>query len=362
METGDAPRRPRASRRRLLLGAVSAAALGVTGCSGDGAARAGDRPSTRAGAPGAPAVELWTRGDELRPVVELASEAEVSWLDLDTGTVLGTGEAPVLAVAGVRRVGLQVTAHGADALDRVLTLNLGFDRDDDYGRLSLPAAYEHDAQPVTAVAGLSLLSGLLRFCAAGTPLTGPLDLSGLHHLEHVECYGCDIDAVDLTGCSSLVRLCVERCRLSELDLGPVRRTLSDLRAALQRSDGLTFAPLDGPMEALHHYCVRDQPVHRPVPHHQLPVIEEYWVWATGQRSCDPPTSPLLTSFLARDNPYDQASVDAVLVALHTLVTDDDGRVDLSGRAPDGTAAMAPSPAGAASASALLAAGWRVSTN
>lgn len=263
----------------------------------------------------------------------------------------------------MRRVGLQVVAtDGSPAFDQVVTLNLGFNRGDDYGRLSLPSEYEHDAQPVTGITGLPLLTGLVRFCAARTPLTGRLDLNGLSRLEHVECYRTELEAVDLAGCSALVRLVVEDCRLAELDLGPVRRTLQDLRAAIMRSPaGLTFPPLAGPMEALYHYCVREQVVHGSLPHSQLPVVEEYWVWATGQRTCDAPTSAVLTSYLARENPLDQQSVDAVLMALETRVPGE-GRVDLGGRTPTGVLAAAPSAAGQAAADALRRRGWGVASN
>lgn len=358
------------SRRGVLVAlAAATAACGVSACGGDGPAAAGVQRRPAPASAGDAMVELQVDGDTLRPVVELApgndpiSGAEITWVDADSGTTLGTGPAPTLPIDQVRRVGMQVVAtDGTPAFDQVVTLNLGFNRGDDYGRLSLPAEHEHDAQPVTGVAGLSLLTGLVRFCAGRTPLTGRLDLSGLARLEHVECYRTEIDAVDLTGCSALVRLVVEDSRLTELDLGSVRHTLQDLRAAIMRSESLTFTRLDGPMEALYHYCVREQVVHGSIPHSQLPVVEEYWVWATGQQACDAPTSPVLTSYLARENPLDQASVDAVLEALASRVADDDGRVDLGGRAPDGASAAAPSPVGEAAAASLLDRGWRVSTN
>ena len=195
------------------------------------------------------------------------------------------------------------------------TLNLGFRRDDDYGRLSLPSTYEHPPQPVTGIFGLSLLTGLVRFCASRTPLSGRLDLRGLSALEHVECYGSEIDDIDLDGCSSLRRLVVEKSRLTHLDLGPVRSTLQDLRAAALRSESLTITTIDGPMEALFHYCVREQVLHGSVPQRLLPVVEEYWAWDTGLRACNAPVSPVLTSFLARDNPLDRRSVDRVLGTL-----------------------------------------------
>ncbi len=353
----------RASRRSLLIGCLSVAALGGGwGCSADIPESPDVAEPTQERAGGG-VVELRVEGQTLRPVLELASEVAAAWIDLDSGATLGMGPTPTLDIAAVRRVGLRVTADdGVPALDQVLTLNLGFNRDDDYGRLSLPATHEHDPQPVTAVTGLPLLTNLLRFTAARTPLTGLLDVSGLSRLEHVECYGSQIDSVDLAGCGSLIRLCVEDCRLTRLDLRPVRLTLRDLRAAIQRSDDLTFARLDGPMEALYHYCIRDQLVHQPVPHSQLPVVEEYWVWATGQRTCDAPTSPFLTSYLARENAFNRASVDAILIALDDLVTGEPGRVDLSGASPQGPEAAIPSATGADAVENLLARGWRVSTS
>lgn len=351
-------------RRSLLVGALAAAVTtGVAGgCGGSG--KQGTLGGARALADSLDRdmVELRVDGATLQPVVELASEVEINWFDLDRGTRLGRGTAPTLQVGQVRRVGMQVTSGRNLAFDQVETLNLGFNRDDDYGRLSLDAFYEHEPQPVTAITGLPLLTGLVRFCAGRSRLSGHLDLTGLSLLEHVECYQCDIDSIDLIGCTGLVRLCVEDCRLTELDLGPVRRTLQDLRGAIQRSDSLTFVPLDGPMETLYHYCVREQQVRQAIPHSQLPVVEEYWATATGQRTCDSPISPVLRSYLARDNALDQASVDGLLTALAALVTGDPGRVDLTGRTPDGEAAASPSARGEAAAGQLLARGWRVSTN
>ena len=358
----SAPPPGRASRRGVLVGVLAGAAVGsLGGCGGDKRERhglGGSAPDPT----GVEMVNLRVDGEMLRPMVELWSEVDVTWWDLDSGARLGTGTVPMLEIGQVRRVGMQVTAGKNPAFDQVRTLNLGFNRDDDYGRLSLDSFYEHEPQPVTAITGLPLLTHLVRLCASRTPLSGRLDLTGLSHLEHVECFGCEIDSLDLTGCAGLIRLCVEDCKLTELDLGPVRRTLQDLRAAVQRSDSMTFVPLDGPMEALYHYCVREQQVHRALPHSQLPVVEEYWASVTDQRTCDSPTSPVLRSYLARDNALDQRSVDAVLTGLASLVTGEPGRIDLTGRASDGKATASPSATGEAAARTLLARGWRVSTN
>ena len=48
-----------------------------------------------------------------------------------------------------------------------------------------------------------------------------IDFSGMADLEFIECFHSDISTIDLTGCNSLVRLCLESCRVSYLDLNPV---------------------------------------------------------------------------------------------------------------------------------------------
>lgn len=295
-------------------------------------------------------VVLTVNGTTLQPVVELSSAADVTWTDLTHGTQLGTGTTPTLNITGVTRVGMRVTDTGAPAWDRVLTLNLGFDSTDDAGRYNLGSGYNRAAQPVTGITGLPLLTGLRRFLAARGTLTGHVDFTGLANLEYIECFQADITSVDLTGCTSLIRLCLEQCRLSSLDLNPVRACLYDCRAAYQQSSSsLTFATLAGPMANLYHYCVRDQPVINTIPHSQLPVVEQYWVWNTGQTACDAPTSNVINSILAYENTYDQPSVDGIYTALVANTTGG-GLCVLTGSA-------SPSSTGETARTTLAGRGW-----
>lgn len=303
----------------------------------------------RTGPPGA-ATRITTTGATFAPLVELApgSTATVSWVDSD-GAPLGSGLTPTIAfgTAATRYVYLVASTPGD-----VLTLNLGFNSTDDAGRDSLAATYNHASQAVTGVAQLGYLTGLRRFMAASTALTGHLDLTGLTHLEHVECYNADVQQVTLTGCDSLIRLCMERNAVTYYDLNPVRATLRDLRSAEgHHGTALTFADLAGPMAALWHLCVRDQAVVNLPAQADLPVMEQCWVWGTAQTTSDAPISTVYQSFLAYSNGYDQASVDAILAGLEAHAPDG-GYVDLTGSA-------VPSAAGQASATALEARGWTV---
>lgn len=300
-------------------------------------------------------VELAVSGTTLAPAIELSAAADVTWWDLDHEVQLGAGLAPSLSIAGVTRVGLAVLDAGRPAYERVTTVNLGFNSNDDAGRDNIGPSYDRAAQPVTGVRNLRRLTGLRRFLAANGTLTGHVDLSGLAHLEFVECFSAEVSSVNLTGCASLIRLCLEQNRVGQLDLNPVRTTLRDLRAAEQHAiSTLTFTTLDGPMTALWHYCIRDQTVLNIIPMSQLPVIEQHWAWNTNQSASAAPVSDRLNSLISYSNTYDQPSVDRILAGLVTLGSLG-GLCDLQGSA-------SPSSTGAAAATTLRGRGWTVNTS
>lgn len=352
---------PRVNRRTLMIGALATAvAATVTACSSDKTHLPGPAPSD-----GPSSVELDVEGESFEPVIEMTSGsvAKVTWTDLDKGQILDLGTEPNLNIANTRRIGLFVTNGDLPAFDQVSAINLGFNHKEDAGEFNIGPQYDRPPQPVTRVKNIGLLTNLEKFCAGNTPLSGILDVSGLSRLQHIECYGAALESIELSGCSSLIRLCVEGCRVTSLDLNPVRKTLRDLRVAVQRSagQGLTLTRLDGPLEMLYHYCTRDQIVHGSVPQSQLPAIEEYWAWNTGQKTLDRPTSPLIRSFLAGKNPLDQESVDRVLEGIRELSGGTGGKVYLNGKSPNGTPAS-PSATGLQDADALRANGWIVRLN
>lgn len=259
------------------------------------ALRVGDLPATRAYLGDTLVYELdpvtmTVEGTTFSPVLELraGSTATVTWTD-EAGTVLATGTTPTITLpdATPRTVRLLVSAP-AD----VVTLNLGFHEGQDAGRESLPSSYRHPTQPVTSITNLQNLSGLRRFMAActdgvttpssgytGPLLGGHLSFAGMANLEYIECYHNQVSSVTLTGCTSLIRLCLEAVALSQpLDLNPVRHNLRDLRAAVQQGGTLTLTSLEGPMEQLWHFCTRDQTLTGLPDMSDLPHIEQLWVW------------------------------------------------------------------------------------
>lgn len=228
-------------------------------------------------------------GTSFEPILELAEDSEASVTWVDSSGIIGVGVAPTISweEVGPHNVRLIV-----DQPEDVITLNLGFHYAQDNGIYSLSSSYNHPTQPVVEITNLSYLSGLERFMAArtngisddGSLYTGPLlggslDFSGMSNLEYIECYQSDVHEVTLTGCSSLIRLCLEQCDLTSLDLNPVRTTLLDLRVAYQRGQSLELTTLNGPLEELYHFCTRRQALTgMPNVETMLPKVQQLWNW------------------------------------------------------------------------------------
>ena len=237
-------------------------------------------------------VAFTVAGDAFAPELELApgSTATLTWVD-ETDAVVGSGPTPSI---GWGDAGPHTVRLLASRPQDVTTLNLGFHEGQDEGVYSLSSAYRHPTQPVTAIANLQSLSGLARFMAARTAgsspdgslyvgplLGGHLNFSGMAALEYVECYMSQLASVTLTGCTSLIRLCVEQCALTTLDLNPVRGSLRDLRAAYQAGGSLTLTELTGPMAQLYHFCTRRQTLVGLPDMADLPAIRQLWIWRNG---------------------------------------------------------------------------------
>jgi hypothetical protein len=349
---------------------------------------------------GPPYVRITTTGATFNPTVELAagSTATVSWMVENGTTVTGLNPTISFGTAATRHVRMSVHHGGTEALHEVITFNLGFDHRDDLGRYNMGASHDKPGQAVTRVENISGLTGLRRFAAARTNLSGSLDFTGCSRLQYIECIYSRVQSVTLTGCTSLIRLCVEENNLTDLNLNPVAANLRDLRAAGQHGASLTLVPLTAPLAALSHFCVRDQTViNHPLPA-QLPVVQQRWDWNTNQSGVLTSTSTAIYSLLTQGNHYTSADlsgqfprgrnatldassnkltavnlsgcyglveitfnnnrlstaqVDRVLATVESWGTSGH-RVDLSGNSR-------PSAAGVASAAKLTVRGWRVVT-
>lgn len=273
-------------------------------------------------APSTSFVRFTTTDATFSPTVELTpgSTAVVSW-SIEGGATI-TGVSPTLnyGVAATNYVQMRVDDLGVSALDQVVTLNLGFNNADDAGQYQMGVGYNKAAQSVTTVENLPLLTSLIRFAAARVPFTSALDFTGMSALEFIECAYADVEGVNLTGCTALIRLCLEQTNLLvPLDLNPVAGNLRDLRSAAQVSGSLELTPLTSPLAQLYHFCVRDEFVTNHPTGTQLPVIEELWNWNSGQSGNLSIASTALTSLASSGNNY--STIASVGGGVSTLAYD-----------------------------------------
>jgi hypothetical protein len=257
-----------------------------------------------------PGVRITTTGATFSPTVELVAgaTATVSWEVENGATVSGLNPTISFGTEATRHIRMTVHDNGLDALGTVTTFNLGFNHRDDVGKYTMGPGYDKKGQAVTRVENISRLTGLRRFAAAHTPLAGSLDFTGCSRLQFIECYDSRIQSVDVTGCTSLIRLVVEQTDLTTLNLKPVAANLRDLRAAAQQGGALVLTPLNAPMTALYHFCVRGQTVvNHPTPA-QLPSVEERWDWNTDQSGTLTSASGAIRSLLTHSNHYTTADL------------------------------------------------------
>jgi len=177
--------------------------------------------------PPAPVI-FTTQGATFSPKLWQVADSpnEIEWVNDITSAVVGVGPTPVInfGSVGARTIRMHCTRP-----QDVLTVDVGYDVSHDTGNY-LPGvsggavtggagAYNHPPQRITAVTGLQVLTNLVNFMAAGNPedptlgthrLTGTVDFSGLSKLEFIECAYARVSGTNLTGCTSLIRLCLSR--------------------------------------------------------------------------------------------------------------------------------------------------------
>lgn len=321
-------------------------------------------------------VDFTTTGSSFTPAVELSggSAATVHW------TVVGgsstTGLTPTLSFGSSATRHVRMTATGGGGLSDITTLNLGFDHTNDAGTYNMGSGYDKAAESVTAISGLPYLRSLIRFAAANTPLAGSLDFTGLSSLQYIECYQAYVNSVSLTGCTSLIRLCLENCDLtSPLNLNPVAANVKDIRAARQKGGAITLSALSANLAQAYHLCLRDQTVTGMPAASRLPVVEQLWIWNTAQSGTLTVTSSAITSLMAYSNAYtavnisgrttlteidlhgnslNQGAVDGVLVEVESWHTSN-GALNLLSTA-------VPSSTGQTADTALTGRSWTVSVD
>lgn len=282
------------------------------------------------------------------PILLAEPGASVQWIDTSTGSVESTSLTPSLAAG--------TWALRGD-LEGINTVNFGYLNTEDSGRFNLPASYNKTARdPITRMDNINMLPNLVNLLAACPTLLGHVDMSGLASLQNAEFYLAKVESVDLQGCTSLRRLCLEQNNLQELDLTPARQSLRDLRAAGQLRPGLVVS-CTGNLPLLYHYCTRGNAHCTQVSVSQMPVVEQWWTWRCNMTYSDTPVSPVINSLRSYDNAFDQDTVDRLLGWVASSVTSSNGTVRL-----DGGTTSPPSATGLGHVSTIRAKGIGVDHN
>ena len=271
----------------------------------------------------------------------------VNWYDSDDA-LLAVGVNPeITAIPTDLEVTMRVESGAALVMSEVEIINLGFDHTEDPGPETPDAIYDYPPQPVVGISAMTGLTNLKYFMAADTPLTGTLNFTGIANLLAVECYSSDVEEVLFEG-TAINRLCVENCRVTDLDFTPIAESIRDLRCAHGEGGPVTFHS-DEVLTNLWHYCTRDQDVTTHLPMAQMPALIQWWTWNSDITTMDVPVSPVINSISSHHNAITSETLDAWLIQL-AAGTAIDGGFNMLDAEP-------PTDASAAARATLVSRGW-----
>ncbi|MGB9928352.1 MAG: hypothetical protein ACPK85_08080 [Methanosarcina sp.] len=250
-----------------------------------------------------------TTGSSFSPVLTVKGNPEIHWKFGD-GSSSDSSSPVVNFGSGGKRINTLVVKPWS-ALTKI---NIGYDGSDG-GVAPGPGTIEKlKQQNVIVVNGLENVAPYLEVWASSqNPITS-LDFRNFTALHTIECFYCtSLTSIKLQNVPVLSRLCLENCKISDLDLSETP-LLADFRGASQRS--LTYTVNWGDTGAnLWHVCVRDNPqATRILPASQFPIIKDFYVWNSNQSGNLILNSTNLKSVLASNNYYNTANLSGCFPA------------------------------------------------
>jgi hypothetical protein len=185
-------------------------------------------------------------------------------------------------------------------------INLGFDGAD--GGEGTPLNFRAP-QNVAGVFFSQPLTSLRCWGSSYNPISSPLDFRGFTNLQYVECYGCaNLSQILVTDLPALKRLCVEECKLHELDLSG-NPAFENLRVALNAITNIIVGRGTGPK--IWHWCTRDNP---DLTQQWQGVMTNFYslrevlIWNNRQRGNLSFVSTNLTEVMAHQNQFSSATL------------------------------------------------------
>lgn len=235
--------------------------------------------------------------ETFQALIETTGVATVTWIFSDKTTSSATNPDKSFNYNRYRTTYLKV-----DPWSSVRTLNLGYDESDGGADTIATLA----AQSINQITGLDSLSdSLLVFCASYNPLTS-LSFSGFTELNTIELYHAQsLEFIDLTGCESLKRLCVEDCDLDSIDFSD-SPDIRDMRGALNK---LIVCRVPAVADSFFHFCIRDNPTMTNVIDLSVyPELSELYIHNCNQSGALRLTHSSVNYIHANDNSYDTVDI------------------------------------------------------
>jgi hypothetical protein len=317
-------------------------------------------------------IAFHTSGATFSPLIAVDSGAVICWKFDD-----GTTSASATPTKNYGAPGAHVARLNVMPWEALQTVNVGYDQGDQ-GRY-MPDTPQIAQQNVTAIYNLQAAHALEILTVSNNVGLTSIDASGLAHLLFLEAFAATgLASVDVTGCTSLLRACLEGCPTTAISGLADCSFLRDLRN--RGGHMTTYALGANTCSHLYHFCVGDTATLTSwgLAGKTLSALEECWLWSsysvTGSLVLNAPIltdlrsqgcaltgadlslCTSLTNVQLSGNGFGQSAVDAVLAELAARSTTG-GVVNLSG---NGMAV--PSSAGIASAATLTGRGWTVGIN
>lgn len=243
-------------------------------------------------------INIQSNGSSFAPVIQVVGTPTIQWVFNDATTSASATPVKNYGTVGSRHNYLKVTPWSA-----LTGINLGYDgADGGYGGFAMVSN-----QNVSGIQNLALAKNSLQYlCASYSPLT-ELDLREFTALKFVELLYCgNLATLQLGTLPVLERLCVEGCNLGALDLSGCG-ALQDLRSALNNYTSINWGTTGS---ALWHICVRSNPkftVNLP-DLTRFPLLRELLTWDDNQTGAFVCHSSIIQRIDSYDNHYTSADI------------------------------------------------------
>ena len=237
-------------------------------------------------------IDITSEGQIFAPLIAVTGTPEILWTFADATTSNELNPSKDYGTVGSRVNTLTVTPWSA-----LTMLNLGYDAWDS-GSLDIPL---HDADNVSAIAGLNNAAGMEILCVSNNLQLSTLDISGLTNLHTLEsALNWNLQTFIHTGATALQRLCLEDCDVHTLDISDC----ADIRDLRYADNGSTSLILPAVALGLWHICIRDNPGIVVTPQNlTYPALTELWNWGCGLNGDITVTADSVRSILSYSNGY-----------------------------------------------------------